>query len=156
MVQVRITFLWNFCHLFPVLYYEWNTSIDDNLFVFFLEIISWKGTLLFNGGFIFKWEVPHMGHQFWRWGGGATPMPTSHYGKPWIRCSENMHWVYRTGPNIGKKGHFIMGTFLKQKAPRISPPHSIPFLSLVICIKIKLCIIFIKGGRISLSDALKV
>ena len=152
MVQVRITFLWNFCHLFPVLYYEWNTSIDDNLFFFFLEIISWKGTLLFNGGFIFKWEVPHMGHQFWRWGGGGNP----HAHLSLWETLDKVFWKYalslQNRAKYWQKRALHYGHFFKTKGTK---NFTTPF-NLVICIKIKLCIIFIKGGRISLSDALKV
>ena len=56
----KITFLWNFCHLlsfFPVLFYEWNKSINGSFtfFLFLLGIITWKGTLFFNGGLFFSW-----------------------------------------------------------------------------------------------------
>ena len=73
---VSITFLWNFCHLFPVLFYDWNTIITQLLMTvsnfpifqgFLLGINFWKGISLFNGDgsllfgwggggcFIFKW-----------------------------------------------------------------------------------------------------
>ena len=83
-------FLWNFCHLFPVLFYEWSRSIIDlPIFPgFFLGIISWKGPLLFYGrgggwgwgwrlgfgfqlgGLTLKWGgTPWGGHQLWCGGG---------------------------------------------------------------------------------------
>ena len=55
---VSITFLWNFCHLFPVLFYDWNTIITQLLMTvsnfpifqgFLLGINFWKGVSLFNG-----------------------------------------------------------------------------------------------------------
>ena len=82
---VSITFLWNFCHLFPVLFYDWNTIITQLLMTvsnfpifqgFLLGINFWKGISLFNGDgsllfgwggggcFIFKWGG-HGGHLFW-------------------------------------------------------------------------------------------
>ena len=42
----KITFLWNFYHVFSVLFYEWNTSINDS-FRFFLGFFL--ETALFNG-----------------------------------------------------------------------------------------------------------
>ena len=30
----NIMFLWNFCHLFPVLFYDWNKSITDSFWFF--------------------------------------------------------------------------------------------------------------------------
>ena len=59
MFQVRKSRYSGISLLFPVLFYEWNTSINVSFWfwgVFLLGIISWKGALLFNGrGFIFKW-----------------------------------------------------------------------------------------------------
>ena len=46
-------FLWNSCHLFPKLFYECNTSINDSFQFggfFLLGIISWKGASFFDGG----------------------------------------------------------------------------------------------------------
>ena len=48
----QIRFLWNFCHLFSVLFHDWNISINDSFWffrVFFLGIISWNGASLFKG-----------------------------------------------------------------------------------------------------------
>ena len=52
----KITFLWNFCYLFSVLFYEWN-----KYFWFFLYF--WSGGM----GVIFKCGGRH---QHWLWGGG--------------------------------------------------------------------------------------
>ena len=78
----KITFLWNFYHVFSVLFYEWNTSINDSFRffgVFFLE------TALFNGA--------GEGDMFFSWDGGFNkvydrvappcPSPNHLYGKPW-------------------------------------------------------------------------
>ena len=70
--EKKTTFMWNFCHLFPMLFYEWNTIINDRFrfFFFFLGIISWKGPLLFN------WR----GTSFLSvclWGEGRHPMGVS-------------------------------------------------------------------------------
>ena len=51
-----------FLPCFPVLLYEWNTSINDSFWflgVFLLGIISLKRALLFNGGrgFVFSWGL---------------------------------------------------------------------------------------------------
>ena len=88
-------FLWNFCHLFPELFYQWNTSINDSFrfFGFFLGIISWKVALLFNGeGFGFQLrgvsflsvrgggrEGAPLGNTGFDGGTSCSP----HYGKPW-------------------------------------------------------------------------
>ena len=101
----KTTFLWNFSHLFPELFYEWNTSINDRFRFFggfFLGIISWKVALLFIWeGFAFqlsrasilKGGVAHLGHWFWWeerflkniiWWRVQSP---AHYGKPWHTCT---------------------------------------------------------------------
>ena len=68
---VSITFLWNFCHLFPVLFYDWNTIITQLLMTvsnfpifqgFLLGINFWKGISLFNGD----------GSLLFGWGGGGA------------------------------------------------------------------------------------
>ena len=72
----------DFCHLSPVLFYIWNTNIDDSFHffrVFFLGIISWKGATLFNGGggcfsdraLLLSGGLLHWGHQFWFGSGGG-------------------------------------------------------------------------------------
>ena len=73
----KISFLWNFCHLFPVLFYEWNTSINDSyqFLGFFLRIISWKEPSLFNG-------LP------------LLPPPPTHYGKPFLWHKKTLFKVY--------------------------------------------------------------
>ena len=45
------TLLWNFCHLFPVLFYDWNTVLMKvfDFLGFFLGFIFWKVASLFNG-----------------------------------------------------------------------------------------------------------
>ena len=48
----------------------------------------------------------------------------------------------RAAPNIDQKRHF----FLKKRVPQISLP-SVQFYFSAFCIKIKLCVIFIKGSR---------
>ena len=47
----KITFLWNFCHLFPVLFYDWSTIINDSFqfFEFFFR------NHFLGGGFPFQW-----------------------------------------------------------------------------------------------------
>ena len=56
----KITFLWNFCHLFPVLFYEWNQVL--------MTVSNFSGFFSRNhfleGGFTFQWGVVF---QFW-WG----------------------------------------------------------------------------------------
>ena len=51
--NAKITFLWNICHLFPVLFYEWNSHKYWWQFLifwgFFSWIVSWKGASLFKG-----------------------------------------------------------------------------------------------------------
>ena len=82
----------HFCGIFaiflPVLFYEWNTSINYNFRFFFLGIISWKETSLFNGGgegVFFFWVGGTSflsgggggfpwGHWFWEGGGGSKNM----------------------------------------------------------------------------------
>ena len=70
--------MWNFCHLFPVLLYEWNTSINDSyqFFGFFLRIISWKEPSLFN-------EPPWL----------PPPLPTQ-CGKPFLWHKKTLLKVY--------------------------------------------------------------
>ena len=96
------TFLWNFCHLFSVLFYQWNTSINDSLHFlgcFFLGIISWKGALLFNG----EGGMSHgrggasalMEGGFKKNNGmGDAPTPTPNYGKPWEQWHLWMPWCH--------------------------------------------------------------
>ena len=47
----KIMFLWNFCHIFPALFYHWSTSINDS-FQFF-RVFSRNHFL--ERGFIFQW-----------------------------------------------------------------------------------------------------
>ena len=101
----QVTFLWNFCHLFLVLYYEWTQVLVAvfNFLGFFLGIISWKSFYFSAGqcgrwrcfsvgwGFIFKrgeaWGINFDG------GGGSKKIRMSplscpsphHYAKPWSR-----------------------------------------------------------------------
>ena len=101
----KTTFLWNFSHLFPELFYEWNTSINDRfrfLGGFFVGIISWKVALLFiwegfayqlSRASILKGGVAHLGYWFW-WEEKFLKniiwwrvQPPAHYGKPWYSCT---------------------------------------------------------------------
>ena len=56
----KITFLWSSCLLFPVLFYDWNTSINDS-FRFFFGFFCRNNFL--EGSFTFQWGVC-----FFRWG----------------------------------------------------------------------------------------
>ena len=105
----KIMFLWNFCHLCPVLFCDWNTSINDSFgffcifFFFFLHQILeggftfyWGWCLFFSweGSFIFKWGLPYgvtlvlMGGRGWglgksqRIGGSGAPPCTPTMGNP--------------------------------------------------------------------------
>ena len=105
--EKKTTFMWNFCHLFPMLFYEWNTIINDR-FRFFFSFFSrnhfLKGAFTFQleGDFIFKCvfvgggEAPHGGISFD--GGRAlkkvmktshAPHHVPHYRKPYIVSTGN-------------------------------------------------------------------
>ena len=85
----KITFLWNFCHFFLVLFYEWNTSINDSFQFFgffFWESFPGRGFIfqckcLFSieGSFIFR----GVGVQKKSWDGVRVPPMPPHWGKPW-------------------------------------------------------------------------
>ena len=93
----KIMFLWNFCHLFPVLFYDWNTSINDSFRffrVFFWESFpgseihfSMGGFAFQLGDFIFKWGMGEGGGVS-HGGGGLKPSSTPpapcppYYGNP--------------------------------------------------------------------------
>ena len=47
----KIMFLWNFCHLFPVLVYDWNTTINNSSQ--FFRVFSRNPIL--QRGFIYQW-----------------------------------------------------------------------------------------------------
>ena len=104
--EKKTTFMWNFCHLFPMLFYEWNTIINDRFrFFFFLSRNHFlKGAFTFQleGDFIFKCvfvgggEAPHGGISFD--GGRAlkkvmktshAPHHVPHYRKPYIVSTGN-------------------------------------------------------------------
>ena len=98
----KITFLCNFCHLFPVLFYELNTSINDPFQFFFLGILSWKAALLFNGegyGLWLRWVsfliggVPHWGYTkrgvFKIIGWGVQPFPL------WENLIYQCNWLWK-------------------------------------------------------------
>ena len=83
----KIMFLWNFCHLFPVLFYDWNTSINDSLW--FFRVFSTNYFL--EAGFIFQCGIIvfQMGELKKNQRMGGTPKyPSPHYGKP---CC-NTYW----------------------------------------------------------------
>ena len=90
MLQVRKSR--NFCHVFPVLFYEWNTIIDEQcliFLVFVLGIISLKGDSFFIAGDLFFSRGPSFlskGAQWWRywfwWGGLKSDLLISMLGKP--------------------------------------------------------------------------
>ena len=73
MFQVRKPYSCDFCHLFPVLFYAWNTSINDSFWFlgFFSRNHFLEGGFTFQQGvcfsdgvlFIFKWGG---GHWFWQ------------------------------------------------------------------------------------------
>ena len=116
-----------------MLFYEWNTSINDSFRffgVFFLGIISWKGDLLFNGrgfvfswgrggGFICKWGERLMGDisfdgggrhsEKWVWGGAPpSPMPP-HYGKPCLK--KTLKFVKEGQDNLYETLHIIPNSY---------------------------------------------
>ena len=96
--SAEIMFLWNFCHLFPVLFYEWTIDINDSLrfLGFFLGIISWRRTLLFNvggggrggGGASFLIFLHGAGGSKKSWDGEHPPHAFSTIGNPDISFNE--------------------------------------------------------------------
>ena len=79
----KIMFLWKFCHLFPVLFYDWNTSINDN-YRFFL---AFSRDHFLKGWFTFQME-----ELFFRWGEGAPR------GEHWLWWGEF--------PTMGNTGNY--------------------------------------------------
>ena len=69
----KIMFLWNFCHLFSVLLYNWNSSINDSFQFFqgfFWKSFPGKGLHYSIGGLLFSCE----GASFLRGPRGASAM----------------------------------------------------------------------------------
>ena len=81
--STKITFLWNFCHLFLVLLYEWNTSINDSFQFFWGQGCPMGVSALKGGGGVRKNHgmggVPHA-PPLWKTLGGGFEIFHFFYG----------------------------------------------------------------------------
>ena len=99
MLQARKSRFCRICAIvFPVLFYEWNTSINDS----FQFCLVFSRNHFLEGSFTFQWRV--CGEWGWYWHEGTLPpptMPSPIMGNP--ECSalwlmnpsyvRNAHWV---------------------------------------------------------------